>query len=578
MPTEKVRMFLSYAHEDKTRVEGVYQELAKAGFEPWMDVKDLLPGQQWKRETTNALRDSDFILVFFSNRSVSKTGYVQREFKQALDRLQEIPEGKIFIIPIRLNDCQVPEGFGDIHYCDIFEEGGFEKVVRAIKSGQPAERPEQTKLAKEIKEDILRDVKIAALFSEAKEAISKEDWRLAINKLQGLLALDATHTRAKVSLSLAQQELDLADMYSQAKEEYDAHRWSQALACFREIQNLKAHYKDVDGLVRVIEHELQKEKEADKKKPETVKSKGKSDQKRRQQPSDRKNVWLESKIVWAVLVSVFVVVVVYFIPNKAKERTIIPPKTREQGVQQIEQKDSDIDEPVPHDGGEDKTEPTAQKTIEPSATQFTANDLREDVKPTIKDRGKELDKTSSQPITQRTKYSFRKTPKLLSESAVTSMLSEKGFYDAWQNKNGVGIEHRYEPKTINGDKVVIDHATGLTWQYSGSPNRMPHLETPKPLGFSPDTPLDYYLKQELNGKNYAGHRDWRLPTLEEAMSLMEPTKNKVGLFINPIFDQTQTRIWTADKDYLFEWVVGFNGGFCSVIFGSYDVHYVRAVR
>ena len=48
------------------------------------------------------------------------------------------------------------------------------------------------------------------------------------------------------------------------------------------------------------------------------------------------------------------------------------------------------------------------------------------------------------------------------------MLVEKGFYDKGYNPDGTGITHQYEPKTINGDKVVIDHTTALTWQQSGS--------------------------------------------------------------------------------------------------------------
>ena len=56
----------------------------------------------------------------------------------------------------------------------------------------------------------------------------------------------------------------------------------------------------------------------------------------------------------------------------------------------------------------------------------------------------------------------------LSEGQVTAMLVEKGFYDKRKNPNGTGVTHGYEARTINGDKIVVDEATGLTWQQGGS--------------------------------------------------------------------------------------------------------------
>jgi len=93
---------------------------------------------------------------------------------------------------------------------------------------------------------------------------------------------------------------------------------------------------------------------------------------------------------------------------------------------------------------------------------------------------------------------------------------------------------------------VIDHATGLTWQQSGSKETMSFAEAEK------------YI-QKLNGQEYAGHNDWRLPTLEEAMSLMEPSTKNGDLYIDPVFDKTQRWIWTADKrEAGVAWVVSFH--------------------
>jgi hypothetical protein len=53
-------------------VREVYQRLKAEGFEPWLDEEALLPGQLWNQEIRRVLRNSDFILIFFSQNSVLK--------------------------------------------------------------------------------------------------------------------------------------------------------------------------------------------------------------------------------------------------------------------------------------------------------------------------------------------------------------------------------------------------------------------------------------------------------------------------------------------------------------------------
>jgi hypothetical protein len=57
------QIFLSYAREDRKRVEKLYQELSKAGFKPWMDKRDILPGEKWELAIQKAIQRSDFFLI-----------------------------------------------------------------------------------------------------------------------------------------------------------------------------------------------------------------------------------------------------------------------------------------------------------------------------------------------------------------------------------------------------------------------------------------------------------------------------------------------------------------------------------
>ena len=152
----------------------------------------------------------------------------------------------------------------------------------------------------------------------------------------------------------------------------------------------------------------------------------------------------------------------------------------------------------------------------------------------------------------------------LSEHDVREMLQQKGFFDRAWNRFEEGIKHQYELIMRKEVKLVIDHITALTWQQSGSSKFLTYADAEK------------YIRN-LNKKNFAGYNNWRLPTLEEAMSLVEPNIAG-GLYIDSIFDRRQGWIWTADKDSSTSaWVVFFGSGFCLHIDFRF-LNYVRAVR
>jgi hypothetical protein len=129
------QIFLSYAREDEKQVEELYQKLSAAGLKPWMDKKDILPGERWKPCIQRAIRDSDFFLACLSAKSVKKRSFVQKEIRDALDIWQEKLEDDIYLIPARLDDCQVPESLRDLQWLNLFEGDGWARLVRAIQAG-----------------------------------------------------------------------------------------------------------------------------------------------------------------------------------------------------------------------------------------------------------------------------------------------------------------------------------------------------------------------------------------------------------------------------------------------------------
>ena len=130
-----VRIFLSYTRADQAQVERLYQDLRQAGFTPWMDTKDLLPGQKFEYYIKQAIRKADFFLACLSKRSVNRRGVLQREIKEALDVLQERLESDVFLIPVRLEDCEVPESLREFHWANAYEDDGLQKLLQAIRWG-----------------------------------------------------------------------------------------------------------------------------------------------------------------------------------------------------------------------------------------------------------------------------------------------------------------------------------------------------------------------------------------------------------------------------------------------------------
>lgn len=166
---------------------------------------------------------------------------------------------------------------------------------------------------------------------------------------------------------------------------------------------------------------------------------------------------------------------------------------------------------------------------------------------------------------------LRSEPVVLSMNQARAALLSKQFYDISENPGADGYPNDFQDQ----GEVVIDRTSQLMWQKSGSNSYKNYYEAQN------------YIN-ELNSKKWAGYNDWRLPTFEEAMSLMEKKKQN-GVYINPLFNSTKHTIWTADtlepKDAgayaafgTRMWDVIYLDGGCTHVAASYDQIYVRAVR
>jgi hypothetical protein len=130
-PQRPLKVFLCHAHADRDPVRELYTRLTQDGVDVWLDKASLLPGQDWELEIRKAVREADVVVVCLS-KQFNQAGFRQKEVRLALDTAMEKPEGEIFIIPARLEECDNLENLRKWHWVDLFEDDGYEKIKKAL--------------------------------------------------------------------------------------------------------------------------------------------------------------------------------------------------------------------------------------------------------------------------------------------------------------------------------------------------------------------------------------------------------------------------------------------------------------
>ncbi|MBC7876084.1 MAG: TIR domain-containing protein [Anaerolineales bacterium] len=129
---QRLRVFLCHSKDDKLKIRKLYNRLIADNFDVWLDEVKLMPGQDWDLEIKKAVRNSDTVVVCISSSSITKEGYIQKEIRFALDVADEKPEGTIFLIPARLEVCNVPDRISRFQWVNLFEKSGYSKLKESL--------------------------------------------------------------------------------------------------------------------------------------------------------------------------------------------------------------------------------------------------------------------------------------------------------------------------------------------------------------------------------------------------------------------------------------------------------------
>ena len=146
----KPRVFIAYVEEDLAFARKLYRAFEDSGLRPWLDKMRLMPGQNWPRAIETAIQTSDFFVACFSRRATTKRGGFHSELRYALFCAAKVPLDEIFLIPLRLDDCEVPNHISkQIQYLDLFPnwKTGVHRLIALIKAQDQVRRRKRLTLA-----------------------------------------------------------------------------------------------------------------------------------------------------------------------------------------------------------------------------------------------------------------------------------------------------------------------------------------------------------------------------------------------------------------------------------------------
>ncbi len=128
-----LRVFLSYSPLNLLTIRKLYRKLNKDWIDLWFDEEKLLPGQNVILEIKTAINLSDVVIICISQECVNKSGSIQKEIRYAMDISYEQPEKSIFIIPLKLNECSVPDRLTNLECVNYYEKDGVNRLIQALK-------------------------------------------------------------------------------------------------------------------------------------------------------------------------------------------------------------------------------------------------------------------------------------------------------------------------------------------------------------------------------------------------------------------------------------------------------------
>ena len=123
-------VFISYSHVDKEKVEKIAAHLIKQRASVWIDSWELNVGDSILNNVQEAIEKSGALLIMLSKSSV-KSEWCKKELTAGL--MRELDENKVVVLPVLIEDCEIPLFLRDKMYADF--RSNFDFGLQAVLDG-----------------------------------------------------------------------------------------------------------------------------------------------------------------------------------------------------------------------------------------------------------------------------------------------------------------------------------------------------------------------------------------------------------------------------------------------------------
>jgi hypothetical protein len=220
---EPERIFICYAREDQNAAVRLFGDLRKAGLNPWIDIESLLPGQRWDITIRQAIRESRYFLALLSSESVKKRGFLQKEIREALNISDEFPEKYIFLIPVRLDDCDPPyQKLREFQWVDMFPDwdDGMNRLLTAIETEKDT-LDEKSKFSGANLEDLNREI-LSSQWKEGKTESHTKAYLSILRMNGGGIEVSLEYVNGTIPALKSSVFVDTGDRFEQLAKDFGA--------------------------------------------------------------------------------------------------------------------------------------------------------------------------------------------------------------------------------------------------------------------------------------------------------------------------------------------------------------------
>ena len=117
-------IFLSHNAADKPFARRLAARLIESGVVVWFDEVELKIGDSLVDKISEAINQVHYVAAVISSNSIKST-WVQKELSLAMSK--EIKNNAIVVLPLLLDDCDIPTSLKDKLYADFRDPNNFER-------------------------------------------------------------------------------------------------------------------------------------------------------------------------------------------------------------------------------------------------------------------------------------------------------------------------------------------------------------------------------------------------------------------------------------------------------------------